>query len=163
MRNITDKVLQPSYYNGSIVKITSPVNLSPTALDTEGERVPTVLVVDDEPIVRNMVRLALSAEGYMVLDATGAAELAALCLNLGEEQIDLLIIDHGLKPDNGRVIAESLVRFTPVPKVLIISGSIFNTVQDEDGIPPGSSFLQKPFTPQQLLSTVAALLFPSTH
>ena len=96
MRNITDNVSQPSYYNGSIVKITSPVNLSPTALDIEGERVPTVLVVDDEPIVRNMVRLALSAEGYMVLDATGAAELAALCHNLGEEQIDLLIIDHGL-------------------------------------------------------------------
>ena len=85
-----------------------------------------------------MVRLALSAQGYMVLDATGAAELAALCQNLGEEQIDLLIIDHGLKPDNGRVIAENLVKVTPVPKVLIISGSIFNTVQDEDGIPPGS-------------------------
>jgi len=163
MRNITDKVLRCSYYNGAIVKISSPVDSPPTPLDTEGEIVPTVLIVDDEPIVRNMARLALSGDGYRVLDATGAAEAAALCQNIGGEQIDLLIVDHGLTPDNGRVIAENIMKFWPATKVLIISGSALNTVQDEDGIPPGSSFLQKPFTPQQLLSVVQNFLFPSTQ
>ena len=124
---------------------------------------PTVLVIDDEPIVRNLVRLALSLDGFTVLDATGASEAAVLCKNLGEEQIDLLILDHGLSPDNGRVIAESLLKLYPNTKVLVISGSAFRVVQDEDGFLPGSSFLQKPFTPQQLLSTVQSILFPSTQ
>ena len=98
----------------------------------------------------------------MVLDATGSAEVIALCQNISEE-IDVLIIDHGLKPDIGRIIAERLVQIYPSTKVLIISGSAYGIVQAEDGIPPGSSFLQKPFTPQQLLRAVQNVLFPSTQ
>ena len=124
---------------------------------------PTILIVDDETIVRNLVRQALSKEGYTVLDATGASEVATLCQSLGDQQIDLLIIDHGLAPDRGRVVAESIVKLCPTIKVLVISGWTFKTVQDEDGLLPGSSFLQKPFTPHQLLSTVKSVLFPSTQ
>ena len=124
---------------------------------------PTVLIVDDEAMVRNVVRQAPSKEGYTVLDATGASEVAALCQSLGDQQIDLLIIDHGLAPDKGRVVAESVVKLCPTVKVLIISGWTFETVQDEDGLLPGSTFLQKPFTPHQLLSVVQSILFPSTQ
>jgi two-component system cell cycle sensor histidine kinase/response regulator CckA len=145
---------------GAIVKISSPIDLPPTAFDAEGKSVPTVLIVDDEPIVRNLVRLALSEAGYTVLDATGASEAIDLCRSLGEQEIDLLIIDHGLAPDKGRVVAESIVKFSPSVKVLVTSGWTYQTVHDEDGFPPGSSFLQKPFTAQQLLSIVQNVLFP---
>jgi DNA-binding response OmpR family regulator len=152
------------HYNETIVKISSPFDLPPpTAVDVEGKRVPTVLVVDDEPIVRNLVRLALSNEGYTVLDAAGASDVATLCQSLGDQPIDLLIVDHGLAPDKGRVVAEKIVLLSPAIKVLVISGWTYQTVQDEDGFLPGSSFLQKPFTPHQLLLAVRNILFPSTQ
>jgi len=125
--------------------------------------VPTVLIVDDEATVRNVVRQALSKEGYTVLDATGASEVATLCQSLGDQQIDLVIVDHGLAPDKGRAVAENIVKLCPTVKVLIISGWAYKTVHDEDGFLPGSSFLQKPFTPHQLVSTVQNILFPSTQ
>jgi CheY-like chemotaxis protein len=145
---------------GAIVKISSPVDLPPTALDVEGKRAPTVLIVDDEPVVRNLARLSLAGVGYTVLDATGAPEALELCRSLGDQQIDLLIIDHGLTPDKGRVVAECIAGFSPSVKVLVTSGWTYQIVHDEDGFPPGSSFLQKPFTAQQLLSTVQNVLFP---
>ncbi len=129
----------------------------------EGKNLPTVLIVDDEPIVRNLVRLSLADAGYTVLDATSGADALELCQSLGEQQIDLLIVDHNLRPDKGRVVAANIVRFCPSIKVLVTSGWNFQTVHDEDGIPPGSSFLQKPFTPQQLLSIVHSVLFPDTQ
>ena len=124
---------------------------------------PIVLIVDDEPIVRNLVRLALARAGYNVLDAKGASDAAALCHSVAKQDLDLLIVDHGLKPDKGRVLAEDLARLCPAVKVLIISGWSYQIVHDDDGLPPGSSFLQKPFSAQQLLSTVERILFPRTQ
>ncbi|HZQ96179.1 MAG TPA: response regulator [Candidatus Sulfotelmatobacter sp.] len=121
---------------------------------------PTVFIVDDDTIVRNLVRQTLSREGYTILDANGASEVAALCQSVGDQQIDLLIIDHGLAPNKGRIVAESVVEICPTVKVLIISGWTFETVQDEDGLLPGSTFLHKPFTPHRLLSVVRSILFP---
>jgi len=145
---------------GAIVKISSPVDLPPTALDVEGTRVPAVLIVDDEPIVRNMVRTSLAEKGYTVLDATGAAEALELCKSLGDQEIDLLIVDHGLMPDKGRTVAEDILQFCPHIKVLVMSGRSYQMVHEEDGFPPGSAFLQKPFTAQQVLATVQNVLFP---
>jgi CheY-like chemotaxis protein len=125
--------------------------------------VPTVLIVDDDPTVRNVVRLALSNYGYTVMDANGASEAAALCQSLGQQPIDLLIVDHGLAPRNGREVAESITNLCPSSKVLVISGWSYQRVQDENGFLPGSSFLEKPFTPQQLVAVVQNLLFPSTQ
>jgi two-component system KDP operon response regulator KdpE len=163
MRNLTDSSCSTRYYNGTIVKISSPVDIPPAALDVGDNRVPTVLIVDDDPIVRNLVRLALSDDGYAVMDATDAAEAAALCECLGDQQIDLLIIDHRHGPWRSREVAESIMQSCPAMKVLVISGRSFQEVQGQDGFLPGSSFLQKPFTPQQILSTVQSVLFPSTQ
>jgi two-component system, cell cycle sensor histidine kinase and response regulator CckA len=125
--------------------------------------VPTVLIVDDEPIIRNVVRLALTKEGYAVMDAAGAFEADALCRSLGELQIDLLIINHRLAAEKGRHTAEKIAGLYPAIRVLVISGLPYDAVQREEGIMPGSSFLQKPFTAQQLLSTVQNILFPNTQ
>jgi DNA-binding response OmpR family regulator len=144
---------------GAIVKISSPVDLPLTALDVE-TKAPAVLIVDDEPSVRNMVRMSLAEKGYTVLDATGAAEALELSKSLGDQQIDLLIVDHGLTPGNGRALAESILQFCPHSKVLITSGRSYQLVHEEDGFPPGSAFLQKPFTAQQVLATVQNVLFP---
>ena len=129
----------------------------------EGQRAPAVLVVDDEPVVRNLVRLALSEVGYTVLDAAGAAEAIALCASLGDQALDLLIIDHGLAPEISRMVAESIAPFSPSMKVLVTSGWSYQEVNAEEGFPPGSSFLKKPFTAQQLLSLVQNVLFPGTQ
>jgi len=137
--------------------------MQPPASEAGDKKLPTVLIVDDDPIVRNLARLALARSGYTALDATGAVEAETLCRNLGSEKIDLLIIDHVLTPGIGRQVAEMVLRCFPEVKVLVISGRPVQHVQEEDGIPPGSSFLQKPFTPQQLLAVVASVLFPSTQ
>ena len=137
--------------------------MQPPASEAGDKKLPTVLIVDDDPIVRNLARLALARSGYTAMDANGAAEAETLCRNLGSERIDLLIIDHRLPPGVGRHVAEMVLRCFPEAKVLVISGWSYQHVQEEDGIPPGSTFLQKPFTPQQLLANVESVLFPSTQ
>ena len=124
---------------------------------------PTVLVVDDEPIVRNLVRMALASAGYNVLDAKCATEALSLCQSIGRNEIDLLIVDHDLKPDKGRLVAENLARLCSGVKVLVTSGWSYQAVHDEGGLLEGSSFLQKPFSAQQLVSAVENILFPSTQ
>jgi DNA-binding NtrC family response regulator len=124
---------------------------------------PTVLIVDDEAIVRNLVRITLSRAGYAVMDANGASEAGVLCRSMGNQHVDLLIIDHRLVGGIGREFADEILASCPASKVLVISAWPYQDVQDEKGIAPGSTFLQKPFTAQQLLVTVEHVLFPSTQ
>ncbi len=106
------------------------------------------------------MRLALTRAGYRVLDARNVPEAITLSQSMSDPQVDLLIIDHRLAPDVGRSVAEHFVKLCPEIKILVVSGSAYQTVQAEDGLLPGSSFLQKPFTPHQLLSTVEHIIFP---
>lgn len=116
----------------------------------------TVLLVDDEESVRAIVTKILSRHGHTVLEAEHGAD--ALRLAAGYEgKIDLLITDMYMPGLRGPEILEKLKLTRPGIPVLFMSG-----YGDEDvarsGVEPGSSFLRKPFTVQELSEAVRKAL-----
>jgi signal transduction histidine kinase len=121
------------------------------------EETVTVLVVDDEPEVREMLRRGLEASGYRVHTAGGAEEALAVAATI-DGPIQLLVTDVVMPGESGRVLAESLLATFASLKVLFISGYF----DDRGAGPwlPGSFFLQKPFSPVELVQKVREILNP---
>jgi signal transduction histidine kinase len=114
----------------------------------------TILLVEDETALRQMVRLFLEAAGYRVVEAeTGqsALEIWPECA----DKVDLVLTDIHM-PDgiNGRELAEKLSTLKPGLKVILSSGFIANPEDHEFASRMGGSFLQKPYRRSQLLRTV---------
>lgn len=113
---------------------------------------PQVLIVDDEPMIRQVVRLALSTSGYRVLDAeTSDAALQALSDN---PDLDLLVTDIVMPDGNGCDLALRMRERNPRLPVLFISGYEPERLTDV----PSSGFLQKPFRIPELLDRVRRML-----
>jgi len=122
--------------------------------------VSNVLLVEADAIVRNLVIRVLSQQGFKIYEAATAEEALTLCESLADESLDLLIADHAT---TGRDVAESILAACANTKMIQISGSPFETVQKEQALLPGSSFLQKPFTPMELVLAVQTALNPRTQ
>jgi signal transduction histidine kinase len=117
----------------------------------------TVLVVEDEELVRKLVSEVLRRAGYQVLEAQDGAE----ALEVHEKYagtVQLLLTDVIMPRMNGRELAESLKRTRPSMRVLYVSGYTEDAMIQK-GISDGSlAFLPKPFTPHALLSKVRDVL-----
>jgi DNA-binding response OmpR family regulator len=126
--------------------------------------VPAALVIESDVILRNFVRSVLRSQGFEMLDAASAAEALTLCQLLREPAVDLLIVNYPLPgPEgalNSKALVEQILRFSPVLKVLVISDCPYRTVHEENGLPEGSWFLQKPFTAMQLIDMAKNILKP---
>src|SRR5208337_319099 len=117
----------------------------------------TVLLVEDEDSVRELVRLTLTARGYKVLEAeNGEAglRLAETC----KEHIDILITDVVMPGIGGRELAKKLSTLRPGISVLFLSGYTEDVVVTPGALGPGTAFLQKPFTLQNLAKKVHEVL-----
>jgi PAS domain S-box-containing protein len=117
----------------------------------------TVLLVEDEVLVRNLAADALRRHGYQVLSAsTGveALELASQVLH----PIDVLVTDVVMPQMGGEQLAVQMLGERPTLKVLFISGYTDLAVLQHGTLIPGTSLLQKPFTPGQLVQRVRQLL-----
>jgi two-component system cell cycle sensor histidine kinase/response regulator CckA len=105
----------------------------------------TILLVEDEPGIRALVRKILRREHYQVLEA-GNGEEALMAASAHGAPIDLLLTDMMLPRMSGRDVAESLRREYPNMRVVYISGYTDDESVRSGEFPPGSKFLQKPFT-----------------
>jgi len=121
------------------------------------ERRLTILVVDDEPGVRTLVRAVLAAQGYEIVVA-GDAETARVLAGDGARAIDLLLTDMVMPGVSGTALARDLVTTRPDLKVLFMSGFADPTLFGADRLEPGSQFLQKPFKPAALTAKVREVL-----
>ncbi len=120
----------------------------------EGE---TVLVVDDEPTVRMLVREVLEDLGYRALEAANGAE--GLRILQSGARIDLLVTDVGLPGGmNGRQVADAGRALRPGLKVLFITGYAENAVVGNGHLEPGMRVLTKPFAMDQLASRIRDLI-----
>ena len=109
----------------------------------------TILVVDDDPDIRDYASRVLEDCGYAVLTAPdGAAALVLLC---GNDRIDLLFTDIVMPGLDGTEVARLAMQKSPRLKVLLASG--YTT-----GPTLGCRLLKKPYRPQQLVGEVAAVL-----
>jgi CheY-like chemotaxis protein len=117
----------------------------------------TVLLVEDEESVRQLVRETLEAKGYRVLEADhGAAALQIASDHNGP--IDMLITDVVMPGMSGRELSEQLLASDPDIKILYLSGYTEDAVVHQGVLEPGTSFLQKPFTLQALARKVREVL-----
>ncbi|MDQ3743312.1 MAG: response regulator [Acidobacteriota bacterium] len=131
------------------------VPVAPTPEAARGTE--TVLVVDDDEMVRNLAREALELEGYTVLTARDGCEALALCRERRAE-VDLLITDVVMPEMSGRELAERLADECPGARVLYMSGYTDDAVVRHGVLEAGTHFLQKPFTPGGLARKVREVL-----
>jgi two-component system cell cycle sensor histidine kinase/response regulator CckA len=122
----------------------------------------TVLVVEDEEPLRNLVRICLGGHGYSVLDAPDAA--AALALAKGYPgRIHLLLTDVVMPGMSGRKLAKRLMAIQPKLKVVYMSGYTGDLI-DHHGILGGVTvLLEKPFTLRALLTKTSHALHSSEN
>ena len=117
----------------------------------------TILVVDDEHSVREVIRFTLEAEGYCVLEARDG-ERALDGVAIYAKQIDLIITDGRMPVMGGLQLIETYQRWYPGLRCLVVSG--YADVAASLEALPGSpiAFLSKPFTPKELTNAVRDVL-----
>ena len=129
--------------------IESPRETKPAAKTCGGE---TILVLEDEPQVREFVALVLTNAGYTVLTAAHGRE--GLEIAEKSRQIDLLLSDVMMPEMNGIEACQKIQEIVPGIPVLFMSGYAGEVTPTKEILKPGVELLQKPFLPDQLLARV---------
>jgi len=117
----------------------------------------TVLVVEDESAVRNLVRNVLQRNGYTVLDANHGEEALRIAIR-HEGIIHVMVTDVVLPHMSGRQLAQRMATIRSDIKVLYMSGYTDNAIVRHGVLDLGIAFLQKPFTTEALLRKVREVL-----
>jgi len=142
------------YLPSSVSDLDAP-DVVPATSDNYGSE--TILVVEDEEVVRELICAVLRESGYDVLSAGSASE----GLKFGrdqENQIDLLVTDIVMPDMHGPELARELAPLRPDMKVLFVSGYSESDISDQGVLEPGLVVLQKPFTQEGLSRKVRELL-----
>jgi signal transduction histidine kinase/CheY-like chemotaxis protein len=114
----------------------------------------TIVIVEDEMLVRAVTARVLGRAGYTVIEAQDGEE-ALQMVRLHEQTIDLVITDVVMAKLGGLELARRLAQEKPGLPILLMSGYNREEMPSDD---PAIGFLQKPFTPGELLHRVATLL-----
>jgi PAS domain S-box-containing protein len=134
-----------------------PVETPPSAFAGPSGGTETVLLTEDEPLVRAVAARALRRGGYRTLVAANAKEALDQAATFGGV-IDLLVTDVVMPDMNGHELAKELLRARPTLRVLYISGYATDGIADRGVLDPGVELLSKPFTAGSLLARVRAVL-----
>jgi PAS domain S-box-containing protein len=121
-------------------------------MSARGER---ILLIEDELEVRTVIERTLKAHGYNVVTASNAEE--ALNLFAASSNFDLLVTDIVLPGINGKEVAEKLTQAKPSLQVLFMSGYTEDTIAHDGVLEPLTRFLQKPFSPRDLLGALSGI------
>jgi two-component system, cell cycle sensor histidine kinase and response regulator CckA len=117
----------------------------------------TILLAEDEEIVRNLLRDVLKRYGYQVLEATNGGAAFLICERY-EGAIHLLLTDVIMPEMSGRDLENRLRQLRPEMKVLYMSGYMDDSIVQHGIIDSAIPFLQKPFTTEALARKVRAVL-----
>ena len=117
----------------------------------------TILLVEDDPQVRDLASAILTFCGYTVLAADSARAVISEC-EQHDGDIHLLLTDVVMPGSGGREIAQHVLARRPFTKVLYMSGYTTNAIIHHGVLDPGTHFLQKPFTPAALSAKVREVL-----
>jgi PAS domain S-box-containing protein len=117
----------------------------------------TVLVAEDEPLVRRVVVTALRAAGYNVLEAVRPDDALELAKS-HDGAIDLLLTDVVMPGMSGRQLSEKIVGLRPELRVLFVSGYTEDAIVHRGVLDSGVHFLPKPFSGPDLLAAVARVI-----
>lgn len=141
----SDALLDPP----SEIRLSDPRPVADTPMPID-ERVRTVLVVDDEPMIRDLARAVLETSGYRVLEAHDG-EHAVEVFRENKSDIDLVVLDLTMPRMSGRDTFRALVDLEPAARVMFSSGYSADDLSDTTGV---IGMLPKPYRPTELLSAV---------
>lgn len=121
------------------------------------QRTETVLLAEDDPMVRSFVRTALEIHGYKVLEAEDGEKAIELA-ETHQGAIHILLTDILMPGMNGRRLSELFKKAHPEAPVLFMSGYTDEVIVDQGLLEEGSFFIQKPFAPAQLIKFLKEVL-----
>lgn len=149
----TFKVYLPRYHG--------EVETQPVAMEFEDHQGDnrTVLVVEDEPAILNLIEAILQDFGYQVLAADSPSMALELARQHGHD-IPLLITDVVMPEMNGRQLAERLRELCPRIRTLYMSGYTANAIAHHGVLDEDINFLHKPFSKQDLSRQIKKILGP---
>jgi CheY-like chemotaxis protein len=116
-----------------------------------------VLLADDDPVVRQVLRLLIELQGDTVLEAEDGPQAVA-CASAHPGQIDLLLTDVMMPGLTGPQVCDVIRQERPNLPTLFISGYFPEAVFPDQRLPPHAAFLAKPFMPEELAEVVERLL-----
>jgi PAS domain S-box-containing protein len=117
----------------------------------------TILVVEDEEVVRKLAVKILEKQGYKVLEASNGVDASAIC-ERRKEPIHLILTDVVMPGMNGHQLVEQFRQVFQDFKVLYMSGYTDNTIVHHGVLKKGINYIQKPFTPDALARKVREVL-----
>jgi PAS domain S-box-containing protein len=117
----------------------------------------TILLVEDEDVVRGLARKILEHAGYHVLEASRGEEAVRL-FHQQAQPIDLLLTDVVMPETSGKEVADRLTELLPGLRVLFMSGYTDEAIVHHGVLDSNVEFIQKPFTPAALVRKVRAVL-----
>jgi PAS domain S-box-containing protein len=150
----TFQIFLPQAEGESALKESHP--LSPHLL--QGSE--TILVVEDNDLVRDMTSEVLKQYGYKVIEAPGGEPALKITQEYGEK-IDLLLTDVVMPGLNGRELADQILSLRPGVRVLYMSGYADNAIVQYGVLNPGLAFIEKPFSPETLAAKLRQVLSSS--
>ena len=137
-------------------------------VEKEGDKIPedkkslkgseTILIVEDEEVVRDLIFESLKKFGYNVIEAENGKKALQVCKKNNDKSIHILITDVIMPGMGGRELAKKLEKLKPKMKVIYISGYTVNAIVHHMVLDEGVAFLQKPFSPQALAQKVREVL-----
>ena len=150
---------------GSVFKIYLPITDSETreglgassGVEREYKGKETILLAEDEEAVRKLVRGILELQGYTVLEAANGVEGMSVGGN-HKGTIHLLLTDVIMPRKNGKELAQYFKETRPEAKVIFMSGYTDDAIVRHGLIDADSAFLQKPFSPRNLVKVVREVL-----
>lgn len=151
----TIRLYLPRHDATILAQISAPTSHSPAG---RGE---VVLVVEDEPVVRNIVLEVLHQLGYEALEAA-SGEVGLELLGSGIA-IDLLVSDIGLPGLNGRLLADAAKQLHPGIKVLLMTGYAAGAALAGGFLAPDMELITKPFTVQALATQIRDMIESTGH
>jgi PAS domain S-box-containing protein len=141
----------PRHRSGAVAGATSAAATAERSVTGE-----TVLVVEDEPVVRAVILEMLDEQGYRTLEAVDGP--SGLRILQGNEQIDLLVTDVGLPGINGRQLADQARETRPGLKILFVTGYAESVAIADGFLQPGMEMITKPFDLDNLSRRVRAMV-----
>jgi CheY-like chemotaxis protein len=128
-----------------------------TALEGARGGSETILVVEDDEMVRKLARRILERAGYDVLEAPNGGAALSLVESCGP-RLDLLLTDVIMPDMNGRELAKKILALRPATKVMYTSGYSDDAIAHHGVLNPGVSLVEKPFSGAVLVSAVRDVL-----
>jgi len=129
----------------------------PRVLPRSLDGVETVLVVEDDDAVRRMTREILMIKGYNVVDVPSGAD-AIHFMEEHKESVDLVITDVSMPGMKGQELGERLAKLHRGVRLLYMSAYTEDVILNEEILCPGTAFIEKPFSADELAYKVREVL-----